>query len=71
MYFVCFISKLFVYLSILAFVCQAHPVLNSDGVYSAEITEPALAHQSELSGDLALHSQADISSDSGLRVFKL
>ncbi|XP_065365864.1 uncharacterized protein LOC135958857 [Calliphora vicina] len=65
---VCRVTKLFVYLSFLVAICQTQPVVNSDGSYHAETSEPALAHQSELSDDLALHSQAEISSDSGFRI---
>lgn len=69
MEFLCRISKLFVYLSVFVTVCQSHPVVNSDGVYTAENSEPELAHQTELSDDLDLHSQAEISADSGFKVF--
>ncbi|KAI8128314.1 hypothetical protein FF38_10274 [Lucilia cuprina] len=66
MEFACIISKLFVYLSFLVAVCQTYPVVNSDGTYNAELSDPELSHQTELSDDdLALHSQAELSSDSG------
>lgn len=47
-------------------ICQMHPVVNSDGSYQSQ---PAVTQQTELDGDLVLHSQAEgSSSDSGLRV---
>lgn len=49
-------------------ICHTHPVVNSDGTYQSE---PAVSEQTELDGDLVLHSQAEEngdSSNSGLRV---
>lgn len=69
MEFLCRISKLFVYLSLFLAICQSHPVVNSDGIYTPDNSEPELAHQTELSDDLALHSQAELSADSGFKVY--
>ena len=58
-----------VFLSVFMDICQMHPVVNSDGTYHSESTA---TQQTELDGDLVLHSQAEgSSSDSGLRVLFL
>ncbi|KAM7346260.1 uncharacterized protein ACRADG_006306 [Cochliomyia hominivorax] len=68
MEFLSFVMKLFIYLSVFVSICQSHPVVNSEGIYNSENSQTELADEAELSGDLALHSQAEISSNSGLKI---
>ncbi|TMW39779.1 hypothetical protein DOY81_015141, partial [Sarcophaga bullata] len=60
------LTPLIIFLSVFMGICQMHPVVNSDGTYQSQ---PAVTQQTELDGDLVLHSQAEgSSSDSGLRI---